>query len=462
MIKLYNTLSRKKENFKPLRDRKVGFYSCGPTVYHYAHIGNLRTYILNDILKRVLEYNNYKVKHIMNLTDVGHLVSDADTGEDKIEKAAKKEKKTAWQIADFYTKVFKNDLKALNIKEPSIWAKATDNIKEQIEIIKILEKKGYTYRIKDGIYFDTSKIKNYGELIGKKERKLKAGARIKVAKGKKNITDFALWKFSVQKRQMEWNSPWGIGFPGWHTECVAMAIKYLNIPFDIHTGAIDLIPTHHTNEIAQVKAAFNKKLASYWLHGEHLILPAGKMAKSKENTILISDITEKGFDPLAYRYLCLTVHYRSKLNFSWKSLEASQRALNSLREKVMHLDGSIKKCYKHKYKQKQKQKKKLKKEFLKHINDDLNIPRALAFVWKLAKENKVSRDLLLDFDNVLGLNLDKIRKIPIPSKIKKLAQKREQCRKEKKWKEADKLRKEIEEQGFKIKDTLKGFQIKKA
>jgi len=449
MIKLYNTLTKRKENFKSLKDKRVGFYSCGPTVYHYAHIGNLRTYIFNDILKRVLEYNDYKVKHIMNLTDVGHLVSDADEGEDKVEKAAKKERKTAWQIADFYTRTFKKDLKALNIREPSIWVKATDHIKEQIEIIKILEKKGFTYRIKDGIYFDTSKIKDYGKLASEKERKLKAGARIKIAEGKKNITDFALWKFSVQKRQMEWNSPWGIGFPGWHTECVAMAMKYLDIPFDIHTGAIDLIPTHHTNEIAQAKAAFNKRLANYWLHGEHLILTSGKMAKSERNFILMNDLVKKEFNPLAYRYLCLTTHYRSKLKFSWKSLEASQKALSNLYEKIPELENRNNKGQKY------------KKEFSKYINDDLNTPKAIALVWKLIKENKVSKEMLLDFDKVLGLDLGKIKKISIPSKIKKLINQREARRKENNWREADRIRKEIEKQGFKIEDTQKGPKTKR-
>jgi len=245
MIKFYNTLSKKKEKFKPIKKNKVGFYSCGPTVYHYAHIGNLRSYVFNDILKRTLEYNDYNVKHVMNITDVGHLVSDADEGEDKLEKAAKKEKKTAKQIADFYTKAFKKDIKTLNIKEPTVWTKATEYIKEQIDLIKLLEKKGYTYRIKDGIYFDTSKIKDYGKLASKKKRSLRAGARVELVEGKRNITDFALWKFSNEKRQMEWNSPWGIGFPGWHTECIVMAKKQLGIPFDIHTGGIDLIPTHH-------------------------------------------------------------------------------------------------------------------------------------------------------------------------------------------------------------------------
>ena len=459
MIKLYNTLGRKKQTFKALRQAqgKVGLYTCGPTVYWYAHIGNLRTYIFNDILKRVLEYNGYKIKHIMNITDVGHLTSDADEGEDKLEKAAKKEKKTAWQIAQFYTKAFQKDIKTLNIKSPDKWVKATDTIKEQINLIKLLEKKGYTYQIEDGLYFDTSKIKDYGKLTGSKKRKLKPGARVKIVKGKKNITDFALWKFSPKnkKRQMEWKSPWGIGFPGWHTECVAIAIKYLGIPFDIHTGAIDLIPTHHTNEIAQAQAIYNKDLAKFWLHGEYLILKQGKMAKSEGDIILIKDLIEKQINPLAFRYLCLQTHYRSKLTFSWKSLKSAQNALYNLYERSSKLKAQNSKS--------QLKTQNYKKEFLNYINDDLNTPKALALVWKLIKENKASYKLLLEFDKVLGLDLDKIKSAnqrnKIPDKIKKLAEQREKYRKEKNWQKADQVRKQIEKLGFEVQDTSKGPKL---
>src|SRR4030042_6896132 len=464
MIKLYNTLTRKKQVLKPLRQAqgKIGFYSCGPTVYWYAHIGNLRTYIFNDLLKRVLEYNGYKVKHIMNLTDVGHLTSDADQGEDKMEKAAKKEKKTAWQIADFYTQAFKKDIKALNIKEPSQWAKATDHIKEQIALIKILEKKGYSYRIKDGIYFDTSKINDYGKLAGKKERKLKAGARIKIAKGKKNITDFALWKFSPKgiKRQMEWDSPWGIGFPGWHTECGVMGMKYLGIPFDIHTGAIDLIPTHHTNEIAQAQAAFGKKLANSWLHGEFLNLKNKKMAKSKGEIITIRTLIDKRFNPLAYRYLCLQTHYRSKLTFSWESLKSAQNALENLYEKVIEIKS------KNRLPESDRSERFWHRDkFLSYINDDLDVPKALALMWDLIKNKKISNKdkykSLLEFDKILGLDLDKIKEIKIPAGIKELAEKREKYRKEKNWKKADQIRKEIKKLDFEIEDTAQGPKLKK-
>jgi len=464
MLKLFNTLTKKKEVFKPLKNKKVGLYTCGPTVYWYAHIGNLRTYIFEDILKRTLEYNGYKVKHIMNITDVGHLTSDADTGEDKIEKGAKREKKTVWEIAQFYTNAFKKDIKRLNIKPPNAWTRATDYIKKQIDFIKILEKKGYTYKISDGIYFDTSKIKDYGKLIGKKKVKLKFGARIGKVKGKKNITDFALWKFSPKdkKRQMEWPSPWGKGFPGWHTECVVMAVEKLGIPFDIHCGGIDHIPIHHTNEIAQAEAVFGKNLAKFWLHGEFLILKEGRMGKSEGNIIILDDLIKKGFDALAYRYLCLGAHYRSKLTFSWEALKTAQNSLNHLYEKIQEIYLSRENKKSDSF---QKKFINYKKKFLSLINDDLNTPLALAFIWKIIKNKKISpkikTDLLFDFDKVLGLNLNKVKKIKIPQKVKNLVKKRERYRKEKNWEMADKIRQKIENLGYKVEDTKEGPIIKR-
>ncbi len=459
-LKLYNTLSRKKEAFKPLKNKMIGLYTCGPTVYWFAHIGNLRTYIFEDILKRVLEYNGYKVKHVMNITDVGHLTSDADTGEDKMEKGAKREGKTAWEIAEFYTQEFKKDLEQLNIKEPNIWVKATDTIKEQIDLIKILEKKGFTYKIADGVYFNTSKLKDYGKLAGSKKRKLKAGARVEMVTGKKNPTDFALWKLTLPgvKRQMEWNSPWGRGFPGWHTECVVMAAKYLRVPFDIHCGGIDHIPIHHTNEIAQSEAVFGKNLARFWLHGEFLILEKGKMAKSEGNIILVETLTEKGFNPLAYRYLCLTTHYRTKLNFSWQALKAAQNALNNLYEKISNLKKSASA-------KATADKQNYKKKFLKFINDDLDTPKALALMWEVIKDEKLKikdkKELLLDFDKVLGLNLAKIQKPEIPQEIIKLVKNRESYRKNGLWQKADEIRKKIKDLGYQIEDTKEGPKIKK-
>ncbi len=459
MLKLYNTLSRKKEIFKPLNDKKVGLYTCGPTVYWFAHLGNLRTYIFEDILKRVLGYNGYEIKHVMNITDVGHLTSDADTGEDKLEKGAKKEKKSVWQIADFYIKVFKKDLASLNIKEPNIWIRATDTIKEQINLIKILEKKGFTYTIKDGVYFDTSKLKDYGKLWGKKkkeaEKGLRSGIRVKTVKGKKNATDFALWKFSPlkSKRQMEWNSPWGKGFPGWHTECVVMSTKNLGIPFDIHCGGIDHIPIHHTNEIAQAEAAYNKILARFWIHGEFLVLKKSKMSKSKGNITILSDLIKKGFNPLAYRYLCLTAHYRSPLVFSLENIKASQNALNKIYEKIKELKSVPKKNEEY------------RRKFIELTNNDLDIPKALALFWKALEDKKLSKNekyfLALDFDKIFGLGLAKIKKEKIPKETLELAEKRNKYRQKGNWQKADEVRKKIKKLGYIIEDTKEGVKIKK-
>jgi len=454
-LKLYNTLTRKKEVFKSLKDKKAGLYTCGPTVYMYAHIGNLRTYIFEDILKRILNYNSYKVKHVMNITDVGHLTSDSDTGEDKLEKSAVREKKTVWDIAGFYTRAFKKDLKKLNIIEPDVWEKATDTIEDQINLIKTLERKGFTYKIKDGIYFDSSKLPSYGRLWAKKI-KPKAGARIEMSE-KKNPTDFALWKFSPKekKRQMEWDSPWGIGFPGWHTECVAIGIKNLGIPFDIHCGGIDHIQIHHTNEIAQAEAAYEKPLANYWLHGEFLILKKARMGKSEGNILTLEELIKKGFHPLSFRYLALTAHYKSKLVFSLESLKSADQALKKLYQKTAELKDSKGKSPDNDYKE----------EFLKYINDDLNTPKALALIWKMLESNFPARakyELLLDFDKVLGLNLREIKKEKIPEEIIKLVEERKKCRKNKEFQEADKIRKEIEKSGWQIEDTDQGTKIKKA
>ncbi len=467
MLKLYNTLTRKKEIFKPLKNKKVGMYTCGPTVYWFAHLGNLRTYIFEDILKRVLEYNGYKVKHIMNITDVGHLTSDADSGEDKLEKGARKEKKTVWEIARFYTRQFQEDLKKLNIIPPTIWIKATDTIKEQIELIKKLEEKGFTYRTEDGIYFDTSKLKNYGRLWGKNRQEIEKGiifgARVKKIKGKKNPTDFALWKFSPKdkKRQMEWDSPWGKGFPGWHTECVAMSIKELGIPFDIHCGGMDHIPIHHTNEIAQTEAVYGKVMAKFWLHGEFLILKEGKMSKSKGNIMILEDLIKKGFSPLAYRYLCLTAHYRSPLLFSLKSVKSAQNALEKIYNKIQEL--IIEK--KRNRQKKENKKEEYKRKFLKYINDDLNTPKALALFWKMLEDKKLNNkekiSLALDFDKIFGLGLEKIKKEKIPQRIINLVKKREQYRLKKNWQKADEIRNKIIDLGYQVEDTSKGPKIKK-
>lgn len=460
-MKIYNTLFRKKQIFKPLNDKKVGFYTCGPTVYWFAHIGNLRTYIFEDIFKRALKYNNYKVRHIMNITDVGHLTSDADTGEDKMEKRALTEKKSVAQIAEFYTKAFKKDLKFLNILPPDLWIKATDVIKEQIDLIKILEKKGYAYRTSDGIYFNTSKLKKYGALGLEENKKMKTRARVKIIKDKRNLTDFALWKFSPvgAQRQMEWNSPWGKGFPGWHTECVVMSIKELGIPFDIHCGGIDHISIHHPNEIAQAQAVYGKPLARYWAHGEFLSLKKEKMAKSDGNIIIIDDLIKKDINPLAYRYLSLNTHYRARLIFSWEALKSAENSLNNLYQKTREIKTKntaldIKaRVY--------------QKKFLEFINDDLNMPKALALMWIALKDKKLSENqkynLLIDFDKIFGLGLKEIKKqktAKIPDEISKMAEKREAFRKNKQWELADKIRKQIEKMGYEIEDTEKGYKLK--
>lgn len=468
VLKLYNTLSRKKEEFKPIKDKQVGLYCCGPTVYWFAHLGNLRTYIFEDVLKRVLEYNGYNVKHVINITDVGHLTSDADTGEDKIEKGAKREGKTAWEIAEFYTNAFKKDLGLLNIEPPTVWVRATDTIQDQIDLIKTLEEKGFTYKLPDGIYFDTSKIKDYGKLAGRKKRNQKAGARVKMQEGKKNITDFALWKFTPEgtKRQMEWGSPWGRGFPGWHTECVVMSSKFLGTPFDIHCGGIDHIQIHHPNEMAQAQAAFGNNLANFWLHNEFLTFEGGKMAKSLGNILRLEELSEKGFNPLSYRYFCLNSHYRAKTDFSLEGMKASQNALDKLYDAVLEfknplLDQTADSKQISKYSALDK----LKEEFLEFINDDLNTPKALALMWKLIKDKKVPNQekykLLLEFDKIFGLGLNAVEKSEIPQEIKNLAKDREKFRQEKNWQKSDELRDKIKSLGYEVKDTPSGPEIKK-
>ena len=451
---LFNTASRRKEKFKPIKKNQVGLYSCGPTVYNYAHIGNLRSYVFADILKRTLKYNGYKVKHVINITDVGHLVSDESAGEDKMIVAARCEKKTVWQIAQFYTDAFKKDIKKLNILPPDIWAKATDHIKEQIDLIKKLEKTGYTYVIEDGVYFDTAKFKDYPKFARLDVKGLKAGARIEMVKGKKNLTDFALWKFSPKdkQREMEWTSPWGKGFPGWHIECSAMSTKYLGEHFDIHTGGIDHIPVHHTNEIAQSVCATGQKFVNYWLHNDWLVIGQGvKMAKSGQNFIRLEDLINEDYRPLAYRYLLLGASYRSKLEFSKESLTAAQTALDKLHDSFLELPASP-----------DKSGLKYEKKFLQAINDDLNTPQALAVVWNYIKSSKADKKTLLKFDKVLGLGLDKIKKkkVAIPANIKKLVQDREQARQAKNWKKADQLRNKIEKAGYLVEDTPRGPIIK--
>jgi len=444
-------------------------YCCGPTVYWYAHIGNFRTFIFEDILRRVLEFNGFKVKHVMNITDVGHLTSDADTGEDKMEVGAKRERKTVWEIAEFYTKAFFEDAEKLNLLKPTIVCKATDHISDMIELIKKLERKGYTYIIDSGVYFDTSKLKDYGKLTGmnfeKLNETLKAGARVEFNPQKRNITDFGLWLFSPKdkKRQMEWNSPWGVGFPGWHIECSAMSMKYLGETFDIHCGGADHPPIHHTNEIAQSEAATGKIFVNFWLHGAFLVFGKKmKMAKSEGEIVTVKTLIEKGFDPLAFRYLCLTAHYRSQLVFTWESLKAAQNALFTLREHMRRLSENLEKT-----KIKTSKAEEYRKKFLEAANDDLNMPKALTIVWKLVRNekemsNREKYELLLEFDKILALDLDReVTQEKLPQEIEELIKKREEARKKKDWETADKLREKIKKLGYLLEDTPKGVRWRK-
>ncbi len=475
---LYNTLTRKKEEFQPLRDKNVRLYSCGPTVYNFAHIGNLRTYIFVDILKRALLFDGYKVKHVMNITDVGHLTDDADAGEDKLEKGAAREKKTVWQVAEFYTAAFKNDIKQLNIKPPSVWSKATDHIKEQITLIKTLEKKGFTYETPRATYFDTAKVPDYGKLAKLKleEQRAGAGERIGAAvqkdEDKKSPSDFVLWFKRVGKYKnhtMHWPSPWGDGFPGWHIECSAMSMKYLGETFDIHTGGVDHIAVHHTNEIAQSESATGKPFVRFWLHGEFLVIGGGeKMAKSGENFITLQTIVSRKINPLSFRYLVLSAHYHSQLTFTWASLEAAENGLHNLYEAIRHLRDSLEEG-------KSRTNSALQKplvesylaDFSAALNDDLNTPQCIALIWKLVRDETVDsshKELLLKkFDTVfaLGLTTRKTPKLILPKEIKTMIEAREKMRAKKQFAEADQLRKKIEKAGYSLKDTVHGIQVEK-
>ncbi len=453
-LRLFDTYTREIREFKPLRADYVGLYACGPTVYDYAHIGNLRTYIFEDILRRVLQFNGYRVKHVLNITDVGHLVSDADAGEDKMLAGARRTGKSAWEIAELYTQAFKDDLNRLHILMPHMWCRATDHIQEQIDAIRCIEARGFAYRTTDGVYFDTSKLSDYGYLARLDVEGLREGARIDKAE-KRSATDFALWKFSPlgQQRQMEWDSPWGRGFPGWHIECSAMSAKYLGELFDIHCGGQDHIPVHHTNEIAQAQACYGTRLANYWLHGSFLQIDDGKMAKSSGEFLRVATLMERGYDPLAYRYLCLTAHYRSHLNFTWDALAGAAAALERMRH-ASHdwgASGAVDDDY--------------IGHFTECVNDDLNTPQAIALTWELAKSAlppATKKATLLRFDEVLGLRLAEWapRETVIPKEVLELVKQREVARSEKRWKNADSLRDDVYALGFEIEDTAQGPHVK--
>lgn len=468
MLKLYNTLTRKVEEFKPLNPPRVGFYSCGPTVYEHTHIGHMRAYTFVDTLRRTLEANGFEVEHVMNITDVGHLFEEGEEkrlGEDKLEYEAKKEKMSAWDIAKKYTDEFLQVLDELNIKKPQIMPRATDHIKEQIDLIKQLEKKGFTYVVDRGVAFDTSKFPHYPDFARLNLKKMKKGARIEFDPQKKNPADFWLWRFSdpKEKRQMEWDSPWGRGFPGWHIECSAMSMKYLGDTFDIHTGGVDHIGVHHTNEIAQSQGATGKPFVRFWLHNEFILIDGKKMSRSLGNVYTLEDIKKKGFEPLAVRYLFLTAHYRDKLNFTWKSLTSAQSAYEKLKAQVPSLESQSRTALSEEKLQKIED---YKNKFFSLANNDLGTPQALAVVWEVLKSNipaQDKRELLLSFDEVLGLGLAEVKpeRVKVSKEVQELVEEREKLRTQEKWQEADKLRKRIEKAGFNIEDTPKGPKVKK-
>ena len=455
---LYDNYARALREFAPLHEGgPVGVYTCGPTVYDFQHIGNYRTFLFEDLLKRVLRWNRYRVHHVMNITDVGHLTSDADTGEDKMEKGSRRTGKTAWDIAKLFTDAFVADSRALNIEPPDVMPRATDHIAEQIAFIVDLEKDGYTYRTADGIYFDTSRQPDYGYLARLDRAGLEGGKRVDVG-DKKHPTDFALWKFSPEdsQRQMEWDSPWGKGFPGWHIECSAMAQKYLGDYFDIHCGGEDHIPVHHTNEIAQTQARVGTRLANFWMHGYFLLDNDAKMAKSAGEFLRVAALTERGYDPLAFRYLCLTGHYRTQLNFTWEALDAAATGLARMRSGFHALaeDGS-------------EADPALIARFTADLNDDLNAPRALAVAWEVLRgelDAGVKRATLARFDDVFGLGLARWQPSSeaVPDDVRALADARAAARKAKDWPEADRLRHALRDAGWEMEDRADGYTLKRA
>ena len=456
-IYFYNTLTKKKDKFEPLNPDEIRIYSCGPTVYKDATIGNMRTNIFQDVLRRTLRYNGYKIKHVMNITDVGHLVSDGDEGEDKMLKSAREEHKTPLQIAEHYTKLFFDDLSALNIETPEIVCKATEHIKEMLEYVEKLMENGYAYETSTAIYFDISKLDKYPILSNLDVEKQKAGARVEIDPEKRNPQDFALWIKAPENHLMKWDSPWGPSYPGWHIECSAMSQKYLGEVFDIHTGGIDLIPTHHENEIAQSKGACGKIPAHYWMHGEYLLINGGKMSKSLGNVYLLDDIIKRGYDPLVYRLFNFSCHYKGKLNFTWEGIEAASTALTRLRDGYQkHLtgmadvDGTIIS--------------EIENKFHQAINDDLNMPLAMSAVWEAVKYQDKSpkiAKLLEKFDTVLGLKITEKREEEIPQEILELVEQRKVARNEKNWTESDRLRDLIAQKGYSVKDTKDGAEVSK-
>jgi len=455
-IYLSNTLTKKKEKFVPNVKGKVGIYSCGPTVYWNQHIGHMYAYVAWDMLVRFLRYSGYEVKWVMNVTDVGHMTSDEDTGEDKMEKGAKRESLTVWQVADKYMAQFKDSLKLLGINSPDVLCRATENIPEQIKLNQTIEKNGFAYATQKGLIYDTLKFPDYAKFGNLNLEEMKARNDVETDLEKKLPWDFFLWAVNP-KHIMKWPSPWGEGYPGWHIECTAMSTKYLGNNFDIHTGGVDHIPVHHTNEIAQGFAAFGKQTANYWLHNGMLAGKGGeKMSKSLGNFVTAQELVKMNYDPLSLRYLFLTSHYKKGLNFSFESLDSAKSALINIEERLQELKTLGKRTTLSQ--EKNEKIEEFRNKFNEALADDLNSPQALAVTWEMLKSNLPSQDkydLAISFDEVLGLGLSKIPKSKnskIPENIKILMTKREELRKEGKFDEADKIRKEIEKLGFAVKD----------
>lgn len=467
-LSLHNTMTRTIEPFEPVEEPVVRMYCCGPTVYNFAHIGNLRTYVFEDVLRRTLEYAGFDVKHVMNVTDVGHLTDDADEGEDKMLKSSKETGRDVYTIARMYTDAFFQDTDALHILRPHVACRATDHIQDMIALIKRLEAKGHTYVSGGNVYFSIDTFPRYGELARLNLEELMSGARIHVDENKRNPKDFALWftNSKFENQVMVWDSPWGTGYPGWHIECSAMSMKYLGESFDIHCGGIDHIPVHHTNEIAQSEAATGKRWVKYWIHGEFLINETGKMSKSKGEFLTLTVLQDKGYDPMDYRYFCLGGHYRSQLVFSWQSMDAAKNARRNLVRQVQSLKREVARCAT----TLSAAAKEYLRVFAEHLGYDLNAPRGLADMWNLIKDGSVPADeklaCLYDMDRILGLGLEGIEvdeegSESIPEDIQALVDERIEAKRNKNYHRADELRAIVEKAGYKLKDTPDGTLVTK-
>ena len=458
-IQLFNTLGREKQIFKPVKKGQVNLYSCGPTVYWFAHIGNFRSYLFADVLKRVLMYNGLKVNHVMNITDVGHLTSDGDEGEDKMIKALRREGKeitvsSVKQVAGKYEDAFLKDMKSLNILKPNKLPHASGYVKDMIKFVQKMEKNGFAYKTKVGMTFDTGKFDKYAELGKLNLEQLKEGATGKKDSDRRNASDFALWITNQPKHIMQWESPWGKGFPGWHLECSVLSTKFLK-QIDIHTGGIDHIPIHHSNEVAQNFGATGKKCVNYWMHNDFLLLNKGKMAKSGGEILTLEKLLEKGYEPLVYRYFFLSAHYRSQQNFTWESLDGARNAFERLKNLVLELkerkdsNGDVGEY---------------SKKFLQKVNDDLNTPEALAVLWEVLRSkglgSKQKLKLILEFDKVFGLGFKELKKEKVPKEIMELVKQREVARGKKDFETSDKIRDELKKKGWVVEDGESGARVK--